>query len=52
VGEILENRQHSQAWIVYGHVESKDGVIHALVRQLQDMTAQLATLNLKSRDFR
>ncbi len=44
--------QHSQAWIVYGRVESKDGVIHVLVRRLQDMTAQLATLNLKSRDFR
>lgn len=44
--------RHSQAWIVHGHVECKDTVIHVLVRRVEDLTTRLASLALKSRDFR
>ena len=42
----------SQAWIVHGKVECKDTVIHVVVRRLEDLSARLASLDLKSRDFR
>jgi len=43
--------RHSQAWIVHGRVECKDTVIHVVVRHLEDLSADLAKLPLKSRDF-
>lgn len=44
--------RHSQAWIVHGKVETKETVIHVLVRRLEDMTVRLRALPVKSRDFR
>jgi error-prone DNA polymerase len=44
--------RHSQAWIVHGRVESKDAVIHVVVRHLEDLTSRLSSLVVKSRDFR
>ncbi|EAQ81731.1 DNA polymerase III alpha subunit [Blastopirellula marina DSM 3645] len=44
--------RHSQAWIVHGKVEAKDRVIHVLVRRVEDMSARLTALQVKSRDFR
>jgi error-prone DNA polymerase len=44
--------RHSQAWIVHGHVECKDTVIHVVVRRLDDLSSSLTRLPLKSRDFR
>lgn len=44
--------RHSQAWIVHGKVESKDAVIHVIVRRLEDLTSRLTALVVKSRDFR
>lgn len=44
--------RHSQAWLVYGKLESKHSVIHVVVRKLEDLTARLAALRVRSRDFR
>ena len=44
--------RHSQAWIVHGHVERKETVIHVIVQRLEDLSAGLSALALKSRDFR
>ncbi len=44
--------RHSQAWIVHGKVECKHTVIHVVVRRVEDLSTRLATLALKSRDFR
>lgn len=44
--------RHSQAWIVHGHVECKETVIHVIVRRLEDLSARLSSVPLKSRDFR
>lgn len=44
--------RHSQAWIVHGHVECKDTVVHVIVRRLEDLSSDLLQLTLKSRDFR
>lgn len=44
--------RHSQAWIVHGHVECKDLVIHVIVERVEDLSTRLASLAIKSRDFR
>lgn len=44
--------RHSQAWIVHGHVECKESVIHVIVRRLEDLSARLALPPQRSRDFR
>lgn len=44
--------RHSQAWVVHGHVECKDTVIHVIARSLEDLSADLLKLSVKSRDFR
>lgn len=44
--------RHSQAWIVHGHVECKETVIHVIVRRIEDLSTRLSSLPLKSRDFR
>ncbi len=44
--------RHSQAWIVHGKVECKDTVIHVVVQRLEDLSTRLASLTIKSRDFR
>ena len=44
--------RHSQTWLVHGHVESKDSVIHVVVRRVSDLSSQLSTIAPKSRDFR
>ena len=44
--------RHSPAWIVFGQVQSKDSVIHVVVRRLEDLSERLGGLNHRSRDFR
>lgn len=44
--------RHSAAWIVHGQVESKNSVIHVVVRRVEDMAARMQKLHVKSRDFR
>ncbi len=44
--------RRSPAWLVDGHVERKDEVIHVVVQRLEDLSARLAELGVRSRDFR
>lgn len=44
--------RHSQAWIAQGKVEKKHTVIHLVVRQVEDLTARLSSIKIKTRDFR
>ena len=42
----------SAAWIAYGKLEKKSGVIHVVVSWLEDLSDQIRELQIKSRDFR
>jgi error-prone DNA polymerase len=42
----------SPAWIAHGKLEKKESVIHVVVQQLEDLSARLGDLQVKSRDFR
>ncbi len=44
--------RHSNAWIVRGRLQSKDSVIHVVVRRVEDLTARLSRVRAKSRNFR
>ena len=41
----------SPAWIAQGRLERKEGVTHLVVDRLEDLSAQMRDLPLKSRDF-
>lgn len=42
----------SNAWLVDGQLENRRGVIHVIVGRLEDLTASVEGLAVKSRDFR
>jgi error-prone DNA polymerase len=42
----------SPAWIAHGKLERKESVIHVVVQRLEDLSARLGDLRIKSRDFR
>ncbi len=42
----------SNAWLVAGALENRQGVIHVVVSSLEDLAGRVAGLELKSRDFR
>ncbi len=44
--------RNSQAWIAWGRLECRQGVIHVVVRRVEDLTARMQSLAVKSRDFR
>jgi error-prone DNA polymerase len=44
--------RRSCAWIAYGPMQCKDGVIHVVANRLEDLSAQLGNLTVHSRDFR
>jgi error-prone DNA polymerase len=44
--------RRSPAWIARGVLESKFGVIHVVVRRLDDLSAAVGGVATKSRDFR
>ncbi|MCC7336156.1 MAG: error-prone DNA polymerase [Pirellulaceae bacterium] len=43
--------RRSNAWLVNGVLENREGIVHVVVGRLDDLTEQVAGLNLKSRDF-
>ncbi len=47
-----EVARRSPAWIAHGRLQSKDSVIHVVVRRLEDLSQQLGSLATRSRDFR
>ncbi|MCA9071818.1 MAG: error-prone DNA polymerase, partial [Planctomycetaceae bacterium] len=44
--------RHSGAWIVHGEVESKEAVIHVIVKRVEDLSQCLSHLKMKPRNFR
>ena len=43
--------RRSNAWLVNGVLEHREGIIHVVVGRLEDLTQQVAGLVVKSRDF-
>ena len=43
---------NASAIIAHGHLQREAGVIHLLVQKLEDLSASIATLGTRSRDFR
>ena len=44
--------KQSNAWLVHGILENRQGVIHVLVGSVEDLQRVLKPLNVQSRDFR
>ncbi|MBX7103004.1 MAG: error-prone DNA polymerase [Gemmataceae bacterium] len=44
--------RHSPAWVARGVLESKDSVIHVVVRTIEDLATRLGEIRLKPREFR
>ncbi len=44
--------KQSNAWLVHGILENRQGVIHVLVGQVEDLQSVIKPLDIKSRDFR
>lgn len=42
----------SSAWLAWGKLEKKNGVIHLVVSTLEDLSDRIPNLSVKSRDFR
>jgi error-prone DNA polymerase len=42
----------SSAWLAHGKLERRELVIHVVVNRLQDLSAEIGTCNVTSRDFR
>ncbi|HAC89581.1 MAG TPA: error-prone DNA polymerase, partial [Planctomycetaceae bacterium] len=43
--------RQSNAWLVHGVVENRENVIHVVVGRIDDLSQQVAGLELRSRDF-
>lgn len=43
--------RRSNAWLVHGVLENREGIVHLVVGRIDDLTEQVAGLILKSRDF-
>ncbi len=43
--------RRSNAWLVNGVLENREGIVHLVVGRLEDLSEQVAGLVLKSRDF-
>ncbi|GAB5406222.1 MAG: error-prone DNA polymerase [Aureliella sp.] len=41
----------SNAWLVYGTCENREGIIHVLVGRLEDLSERVSGLTIRSRDF-
>lgn len=44
--------RRSPAWLAHGHIERKHSVIHVIVQRLEDLTATMGQVPIRSRDFR
>jgi error-prone DNA polymerase len=43
--------RRSNAWLVHGVLENREGIVHVVVGRLEDLSAQVGGLVVKSRDF-
>jgi error-prone DNA polymerase len=44
--------RHSPAWLADGRLEARDSVLHVVVLRVESLADRLASLAVKSRDFR
>ncbi len=44
--------KQSNAWIVHGTLENREGVVHVIVGRIEDLTATVGPIDVRSRDFR
>lgn len=44
--------KQSNAWMVHGILENRQGVIHVLVGRIEDLQQVIGTIDIRSRDFR
>ena len=44
--------KRSNAWLVHGVLEMREGIIHILVGRVEDLNETLKGIEIKSRDFR
>lgn len=44
--------KRSNAWLVHGTLENRQGVIHVVAAMIEDLTQTLGPMDLRSRDFR
>ncbi len=44
--------KRSQAWLVYGRLEKRSGVVHVIANRIDNMSEQLQQLQIRSRNFR
>ncbi|RMF38068.1 MAG: DNA polymerase III subunit alpha [Planctomycetota bacterium] len=43
--------RRSNAWLVHGVLENREGIVHVVVARLHDLTEQIGTPDQRSRDF-
>jgi len=44
--------KQSNAWFVHGVLENREGVVHVVVAQIDDLTSIVGNIGIRSRDFR
>jgi error-prone DNA polymerase len=42
----------SQAWLVHGTLENRQGVIHVVAQRVEDFSQEIGAIHVRSRDFR
>ena len=49
--KFYKTARRSNAWLVHGVLENREGIVHILVGRVEDLSTQVGGLVVKSRDF-
>lgn len=49
--KFYNTARRSNAWLVHGVLENREGIVHVLVGRIEDLSTQVGGLVVKSRDF-
>ena len=49
--KFYKTARRSNAWLVHGVLENREGIVHILVGRIEDLSTQVGGLVVKSRDF-
>ena len=49
--KFYKTARRSNAWLVHGVLENREGIVHVLVGRVEDLSTQVGGLVVKSRDF-
>ncbi len=49
--KFYKTARRSNAWLVHGVLENREGIVHLLVGRIEDLSTQVGGLVVKSRDF-